>query len=198
MSAPPIGMIMRKPRPRARSAISQNNTCWPPEATNPMTSRSSRIARPRLSQCCPAKVMGAPFISACSLANAIRLPENVIAPMARPSDISTRLWVCMAPGMPMLNACGAFSAAAATNTAARPTSEWNAATSCGNAVIWMRRATMMPTVPPITIPSRISRYPDPLMPCCARVATTAMVMPIMPNRLPSREVTGMTGRAGPG
>ena len=30
-------------------------------------------------------------------------------------------------------------AAAATNTAARPTSEWNAATNCGSAVIWMRR-----------------------------------------------------------
>ena len=37
----------------------------------------------------------------------------------------------------MPNACGAFSAAAATNTAARPTSEWNAATSCGSAVIWI-------------------------------------------------------------
>ena len=44
----------------------------------------------------------------------------------------------------MLNASGAFSAAAATNTAARPTNEWNAATSCGNAVIWMRSATTTP------------------------------------------------------
>ena len=44
----------------------------------------------------------------------------------------------------MPNASGAFSAAAATNTAARPTSEWNAATSCGSAVIWMRSATTVP------------------------------------------------------
>ena len=51
--------------------------------------------------------------------------------------------------MPMPNASGAFSAAAATNTAARPTSEWNAATSCGSAVIWMRSATNVPIAPPI-------------------------------------------------
>ncbi len=44
----------------------------------------------------------------------------------------------------MPNAAGAFSAAAATNTAAKPTSEWNAATSCGSAVIWMRCATTTP------------------------------------------------------
>ena len=44
----------------------------------------------------------------------------------------------------MPKASGAFSAPAATNTAARPTSEWNAATSCGSAVIWMRRATTAP------------------------------------------------------
>ena len=44
----------------------------------------------------------------------------------------------------MSNASGAFSADAATNTAARPTSEWNAATNCGRAVIWMRSATATP------------------------------------------------------
>src|SRR5579875_2771674 len=55
-------------------------------------------------------------------------PVKGMAPMARPSDISSRLWVWIAPGMPMPNASGPFSAAAATNTAARPTSEWKAAT----------------------------------------------------------------------
>ena len=86
-------------------------------------------------RCWLAKVIGAPLISACSLANAITEPEKVMAPMASPSDISTRLWAWIWPGVPMPNASGAFSAAAATNTAARPTSEWNAATSCGSAVI---------------------------------------------------------------
>ena len=65
-------------------------------------------------------------------------PVNVIAPIARPIDISIRLSVKIWPGVPMPNASGAFNAEAATNTAARPTSEWNAATSCGSAVIWMR------------------------------------------------------------
>ncbi len=62
----------------------------------------------------------------------------------------------MWPGTPMPNASGAFSAAAATNTAARPTSEWNAATSCGSAVIWMRRDTVTPMPPPMTMPAMIS------------------------------------------
>ncbi len=62
----------------------------------------------------------------------------------------------MWPGVPMPNASGAFSAPAATNTAARPTSEWNAATSCGSAVIWMRRAITAPMLPPMTMPSTIS------------------------------------------
>ena len=53
----------------------------------------------------------------------------------------------------MPNASGAFSAAAATNTAAMPTSEWNAATSCGSAVIWMRCATTAPIEPPMTMPT---------------------------------------------
>ena len=119
MSAPPIGMMIRKPRPSDSNAISQNSTWLPPEATNEITSSSSTIASPRFSQCWPWKVIGAPLISACNFANAIRLPEKVTAPIARPTDISTRLWVWIAPGMPMLNASGAFSAAAATKTAAK-------------------------------------------------------------------------------
>ena len=49
--------------------------------------------------------------------------------------------ILILPGAPMPKASGDTKAAAATNTAARPTSEWKAATSCGSAVIWMRRAT---------------------------------------------------------
>ena len=61
--------------------------------------------------------------------------------------------------MPMPNASGAIrSAAAATNTAARPTSEWNAATSCGSAVIWMRSATSVPIAPPIDDAERGSAH----------------------------------------
>ena len=79
-----------------------------------------------------------------------------MAPIASPSDISIRLCVWTLPSVPMPNASGAFSAAAATNTAARPTSEWNAATSCGSAVIWMRSATKVPIAPPMMMPRKIS------------------------------------------
>ena len=64
------------------------------------------------------------------------LPVKVMAPIATPSDISSRLAVpirLLLPAMP--NAAGAYSAPAATNTAASPTSEWKAATSSGIIVI---------------------------------------------------------------
>src|ERR1700761_7008295 len=54
----------------------------------------------------------------------------------------------------------------------------------------MRRATTMPVLPPMMMPSRISPRPHPAMPWCRIVASTAMAMPIMPNRLPCRDVTG--------
>jgi hypothetical protein len=40
-----------------------------------------------------------------------------------------------------------------TSTAARPTKLCSAATSCGMAVIWMRRATMAPMIAPPAIPA---------------------------------------------
>ena len=114
------------------------------------------MASPRFSLCWPGKLIGAPLMSACSLANAITDPENVMAPIASPSDISTRLSCGHGRALPIPNASGAFSAAAATKTAAMPTSEWNAATNCGNAVIWMRSATNAPIAPPMAMPSTIS------------------------------------------
>ena len=123
-----------------RMASSQNTMWLPPVTMNSRIRKPIAPPMPALMRCWLAKVIGAPLISACSLANAITEPEKVTAPMASPSDISTRLWAWILPGVPMPNASGAFSAAAATNTAARPTSEWNAATSCGSAVIWMREA----------------------------------------------------------
>ena len=115
----------------------------------------------------------------------------MIAPIARPNDISTSDCRWMWPERRCRTPPGAFSAAAATNTAAKPTSEWNAATSCGSAVIWMRRATTVPTPPPATMATKISTKPPPDMPCCASVATMAIAMPIMPNMLPCRDVTGL-------
>ena len=74
------------------------------------------------------------------MANATIEPVKVIAPIVNPIAISARLDPWMLPLMPMPYASGATKAAIATQTAARPTRLWNPATSCGNAVIWMRQA----------------------------------------------------------
>ena len=74
-----------------------------------------------------------------------------------------------------------------------PTSEWNAATSSGIAVIGTRRAITAPVPPPIARPS------DDQRPGAgagrrmrsASVVTMAIAMPIMPNRLPRRLVSGL-------
>ena len=54
----------------------------------------------------------------------------------------------------MLNSYSGW-AAAATSTAARPTSEWKAATSCGIAVIAILRAVTMPMIAPMAMAARI-------------------------------------------
>jgi hypothetical protein len=106
MSAPPIGMMSRKPSAKAISAISQNRESEPVD-TNPTTSATIRTPSPRFSQCWPGKMIGAPLINACSLAKAMTEPEKVTAPMARPSDISTSDPPWMSPRVPMPKLSGA-------------------------------------------------------------------------------------------
>src|SRR6476620_7756044 len=53
------------------------------------------------------KRIGAPLMRADNFRNAMTEPVKVIAPMAAPSDISTRLDLWMSPGTPMSNARGA-------------------------------------------------------------------------------------------
>ncbi len=52
-------------------------------------------------------MMGLPDMRPSSFRNAMIEPVKVSAPMAAPSDISTRLWPWMSPGTPMPKACGA-------------------------------------------------------------------------------------------
>jgi hypothetical protein len=86
-------------------------------------------------------------------------------------------------------------AATATRQAAMPTKEWKAATSCGIEVIGTRRAITAPTAPPTATPPRIR--PRVIgssafwLQRVARVVSTAMAMPIMPNRLPCWLVIGL-------
>ncbi len=130
----------------------------------------------------PGSVIGAPLMRPESFRNAITEPVNVMAPMATPSDISIRLWPWMAPSTPMPKAAGAYSAPAATSTAAMPTREWNAATSSGIEVIGTRRAITAPMPPPSAMPATTSTQAlTPAGGCAASVVKTAMVMPIMPN-----------------
>ena len=45
----------------------------------------------KFKKCCPKKVVGAPLTKPCNLRKAIIEPVKVIAPMATPIDISTKL-----------------------------------------------------------------------------------------------------------
>ena len=60
-----------------------------------------------------------------SFKKAIIDPENVIAPIAAPSDISIKLASLIFPTAPKLNASGFKNAEIATNTAASPTNYEN-------------------------------------------------------------------------
>ena len=53
------------------------------------------------------RIIGAPLMRPESFMNAITEPVKVNAPMATPSDISTRLAPWILPGVPMSNASGA-------------------------------------------------------------------------------------------
>ena len=73
-----------------------------------------------------------------------------------------------------------------------PTSEWKAATSSGIAVIGTRRAITAPVPPPIAMPAITSaQAPTSAGGCEASVVTIAIAIPIMPNRLPWRLVSGL-------
>ena len=72
-------------------------------------------------KCCPLKVIGAPDIIPLSFKKAMIDPENVIAPIAAPKDISIKLASFIFPVLPRLKASGFRNAEIATNTAAKPT-----------------------------------------------------------------------------
>ena len=66
-------------------------------------------------------VIGAPDIIPLSFKKAIIDPENVIAPIAAPRDISIKLANLILPTAPKLKASGFKKADIATKTAASPT-----------------------------------------------------------------------------
>ena len=96
-------------------------------------------------------MIGLPDMLPLSFRKAITSPEKVIAPIATPRPISIRLltWIRPVAASVMPKASGLRKAAAPTATAARPTRLWNAATSCGIAVIAIRCAMTMPITAPM-------------------------------------------------
>jgi len=58
-------------------------------------------------RCRAGRRIGAPLMRPDNLAKAMTEPVKVSAPMATPSDISTRLCEWMLPGVPMSKASGA-------------------------------------------------------------------------------------------
>ena len=90
-----------------------------------------------------------PDIIPLSFKKAIIEPENVIAPIAAPKDISIKLASFILPRVPKPNASGFKKADTATKTAARPTKLWKPATSSGMAVIGILNAIKAPIEPPI-------------------------------------------------
>jgi hypothetical protein len=111
-------------------------------------------------------------------------PEKVIAPTKVPMKSSTR--APAGSGSPSPKAAGSLTTAQAMSTAAIPTSECMAATSSGICVIWTRRATSVPRMPPTAMAPSV-RSTRRVM---ARVTTMAIAMPAMPKRLPRRADSG--------
>ena len=57
----------------------------------------------KLRMCCPLKVIGDPDIRPCNFKNAIQDPENVIAPIDTPKDISIKEASLIFPISPIPN-----------------------------------------------------------------------------------------------
>ena len=90
MSAPPIGTISSTPSASASSAISQKKTVSS-VAKNRAINTTSATPRPRLIAWRCGSMIGLPDMRPSSFRKAMIEPVKVIAPIARPSDISMRL-----------------------------------------------------------------------------------------------------------
>ncbi len=90
MSAPPIGMIRSAPSASAIIVISQKSIALP-VSTRPTMKNTSARPSAMLMTWRAGRMIGAPLMRPDSFANAITEPVKVSAPMATPSDISTRL-----------------------------------------------------------------------------------------------------------
>ena len=116
-----------------------------------------------------------------SFKKAIIEPENVIAPIAAPRDISIKLASLIFPETPRPKASGFKNADIATNTAARPTRLWNPATSSGIAVIGILNAINAPIDPPITRKINTYTKPELKFPTAKKVIIIEITIPAIPK-----------------
>ena len=182
-------MIKRKPiRKETANSIQNKLDDWVEQSKYVNTKIEININA--LRGCWPLNVIGEPDIIPWSFKKAIIEPENVIAPIAAPIDISIKLPSLILPGEPRLKASGFKKADIATNTAAKPTRLWNPATSSGIAVIGILYAINAPIRPPIN--KKIKTYTNPIekFPMDKNVTVIAIIIPVIPKKLPCLDVSG--------
>ena len=189
MSAPPIGMINRKPiKKETANSIQNKFEDWVEQSKYIKIIIETSINA--FSGCCPLKVIGDPDIIPWSFKKAIIEPENVIAPTAAPIDISIKLPSLIFPADPRLKASGFKNAEIATNTAARPTRLWKPATSSGIAVMGILYAIIAPIIPPIERNIKTNTKPFEKFPIDKNVTVIAIIIPKIPKKVPCLEVSG--------
>ncbi len=152
MSAPPMGRTSRTPKRRApiTSTIAQTPASVAPARTPTPTSARNRTP---FTTCWPAKTIGRPGSSSCSLPNAIRLPEKLIDPIRAEKSKAPMCSGSTCPG----SGASRWNSAAAIRAAAPPPTPLKSATICGIAVIFTRRAEATPITLPTAIPAAINQ-----------------------------------------
>jgi len=185
LSAPPIAVVMCVPSSMDSPAVAPSAARQVATGVAGASSGSRQATQARKRPRLTASLAGSekalddswPF----SFMNATMLPVNVMPPMSVPAQMAgTAVPGCNAKEtMPVM-------------AAARPTSEWKAATSCGRSVMAVRTATKKPAAPPtastdsICTPSAAERPPETSAPSVEAMPSET---PMTPSALPARAVS---------
>ena len=197
MSAPPMGNTTIRPSaPAAASRPIIHHSDTPPVsgcAPRPITIAAAiaAISSSRLIGCCALpKPIGDPEMISCSLPNAMIEPQNEIDPMiAANSDATTMCTVGDSPCSKAEKPFVSMNSASAMSATVPPPTPLKNATSCGMAVILVKRAGGTPKTTPTTRPAMIHTHWS-VCRILISVAVTASAMPTAAIRLPRTAVLG--------